>query len=237
MSAEDWDILADALSSGDAAAFTEAVERLLPAVASKFLSGDPLFREEILDAALVELLSRMMVIGECLEAFLAENPGAPSAGYLHQTLRNAVRQELRKKRHRRTPSTDGFDQGDTKSRRPEEIALTTDLLKKVRSALGVMPMRDRITIKLHLLTECPFDELGNNQLTPEERTWQPDRKRHPQSRPAGEAADAIVEMRTDAPAAEITADFIAERLGMSSRAAFDQWLHRARESLKAKVGG
>lgn len=191
---------------------------------------------------------------------LAMSGGGPVAGYLVETVRNAVRDALRKQERRqkreRSLVSGLSDRGNEAEAVEDKSGSVLDhVISREQSAalqaveLDPEEVRFGAIYKLKMMMRCATDGLDRYQLTPEESVWRPDVAEHPHARPAGRVAAWLARLRRwDEKGLRFkpTSRKLARMLGMVGRKAdeallkdkanvFDQWFRRAKIKLAARL--
>jgi hypothetical protein len=173
---------------------------------------------------------------------------SPDAGrrFFARVFANAIRSGLRRTtrqrgREREMPQDEegrvmepaSADEG------PLEGLVQTELLDAVREAVDrVEEVGRRVVLKLMCQEVAAVDgEEGEAYaLSAEEADWQPDRKSHPKSRPAGEVEDALRAAKRKKPTFKPDASWYAEQFGIAKSNTYDQWCSRAINDLRKVMG-
>ena len=172
----------------------------------------------------------------------------PDAGrrFFARVFANAIRSGLRKTtrqrgREREMPQDEEGHVMEPASADEGPLAglVQTELLDAVRQ--GVQQVEEvgrRVVLKLMCQEVSPVDgeEAESYALSPEEADWQPDRKAHPKSRPAGEVEDALRAAKRKNPTFKPDAQWYAEQFGIAKSNTYDQWCSRAIKDLRKTMG-
>jgi hypothetical protein len=191
---------------------------------------------------------------------LALSGGGAVAGYLVETIRNALRDALRKQERRqkreRSLVSGLWERGNEAETVEDKTGSVLDhVIAREQSeqlqAIESDPEQVRFgaVYKLKMMMRCATDELDRYQLTAEESAWRPDIADHPRARPAGRVANWLARLRRWDEAGnrfKPTSRKLARMLGMVGRHApedalkdkanvFDQWFRRAKMKLAARL--
>jgi DNA-directed RNA polymerase specialized sigma24 family protein len=191
---------------------------------------------------------------------LALSGGGAVAGYLVETIRNAVRDSLRKQERRqkreRSLVSGLHDRGNEAEAVEDQSGSVLDhvIAREQTAQLHALKsdpeeVRFGAIYKLKMMMRCATDQLDQYQLTPEESAWRPDLADHPSARPAGRVAGWVGRLRRWDEAGnrfKPTSRKLARMLGMVGRHApeallkdkanvFDQWFRRAKIKLAARL--
>jgi hypothetical protein len=191
---------------------------------------------------------------------LALSGGGPVAGYLVETIRNAVRDALRKQeRHQKRERSliRGLDDRGNEAEAVEDksgsVLDRVIAREQVAQLQSVESDSDQVRFgavyKLKMMMRCATDELERYQLTPDEALWQPDDPEHPRPRPAGRVAGWLARLRRWDEAGnrfKPTSRKLVRMLGMVRRNTpeetlkekanvFDQWFRRAKVKLADRL--
>ena len=192
---------------------------------------------------------------------LALSGGGAVAGYLVETIRNAVRDALRKTERRQKRERSlirGLDDRGNEAEAVEdhsgsviERVIAREQLQQLQ-AVESNPEQVRFgaVYKLKMMMRCAIDELARYSLSAEEAAWRADEDpEHPHPRPAGRVAAWLARLRRWDEAGnrfKPTSRKLVRMLGMvrknSSEEAlkdkanvFDQWFRRAKVKLAARI--
>jgi hypothetical protein len=191
---------------------------------------------------------------------LALSASSAVAGYLVETIRNAVRDSLRKQERRqkreRSLVSGLQDRGneaefvEDKSGSVLDHVIAREQTEQLH-ALKSDPEEVRFgaVYKLKMMMRCATDELDRYELTPEESAWRPDVGDHPHARPAGRVAAWLVRLRRwdeKSNRFKPTSRKLVKMFGMVGRHpneemlkdkanVFDQWFRRAKMKLAARL--
>jgi hypothetical protein len=172
----------------------------------------------------------------------------PDAGrrFFARVFANAIRSGLRRTtrqrgREREMPQDDeghvmeppAADEG------PLVDLVQTELLEAVREGVDrVEEVGRRVVLKLMCLEASAVggEEAEAYALSAAEADWQPDRKAHPKSRPAGEVEDALRAAKRKNPTFKPDAQWYATQFGIAKSNTYDQWCSRAIKDLRKMMG-
>lgn len=182
------------------------------------------------------------------------------AGYLVETIRNAVRDALRKQERRqkreRSLVSGLQDRGNEAEAVEDKSGSVLDhvIAREQTEQLHAVEsdpeqVRFGAIYKLKMMMRCATDELDRYQLTLEESVWRPDIAEHPRARTAGRVAAWLSRLRRWDEAGnrfKPTSRKLARMLGVVGRHpseellkdkanVFDQWFRRAKIKLAARL--
>jgi hypothetical protein len=191
---------------------------------------------------------------------LALSASSAVAGYLVETIRNAVRDSLRKQERRqkreRSLVSGLQDRGNEAEAVQDKSGSVLDhvIAREQTERLHALKsdpeeVRFGAIYKLKMIMRCAIDDLKRYELTPEESIWCPDESEHPHARPAGRVAGWLMHLRRwDEPGNRFkpTSRKLVKMLGMVGRRpseavlkdkanVFDQWFRRAKIKLAARL--
>jgi hypothetical protein len=192
---------------------------------------------------------------------LALAGGGQVAGYLVETIRNALRDALRKQERRQRMERSLVRGLDDRGNEAEAVQDTSgSVLDNVIAREQVARLqsvesdpdqaRFGAVYKLKMMMRCATDELDRFALSADESLWQPDDDPdHPHPRPAGRVAGWLARLRRwDEPGNRFkpTSRKLVRMLGMVRKNApeavlkdkanvFDQWFRRAKVKLAARL--
>lgn len=190
---------------------------------------------------------------------LALSGGGAVAGYLVEVIRNAVRDELRKRDRRRKVERSLLSGHDDRGNEAEAVADTSGspleqaIARETHASLlaastdADLPKFGGV-YKLKMLMRCAPDEFRSYALTRDEAAWKPEDADYPHPRPAARVAAWIVRLRRWDQAGhrfKPTSRKVVRMLGMVRRNAdeqtlkdksntFDVWFRRAKTKLGLK---
>lgn len=191
---------------------------------------------------------------------LALSGGGAVAGYLVETIRNAVRDALRRTERRQKRERSlirGLDDRGNEAEAVEDHSgsvidrvIAREQLQQLQ-AVESDPEQARFgaVYKLKMMMRCAIDELDRYGLTPDEAQWRPDDAEHPHPRPAGRVAAWLARLRRWDEAGnrfKPTSRKLVRMLGMVRKNStdealkdkanvFDQWFRRAKVKLAARI--
>jgi hypothetical protein len=192
---------------------------------------------------------------------LALGSGGPVAGYLVEIIRNAIRDDLRKKERRTKRERSlvrGLEDRGNEAEHVEDFSASVVERVIAREQLDQLQAAESdpeqakfgAVYKLKMMMRCATDELDRYALTADESSWQPDEDpEHPHPRPAGRVAGWLGRLRRwDEPGQRFkpTSRKLVRMLGMVRKDAeeavlkdkanvFDQWFRRAKVKLAARL--
>lgn len=179
------------------------------------------------------------------------------AGYLIESIRNALRDALRKKERRAKRERSLIRRLDNRGNEAEAVAdtggsaldwaIVNEQMRAIENVSADPELaRFGAVFKLKMLMRRPLDELERFTLNPDEAAWMADEDEdHPHPREAGRVAAWLVRLRRSDPAAQRfkpTSKVIVRMLGMVRSSTdpaivkekanvFDQWFRRAKVKL------